>query len=684
MAKGMATTARAVALAGPYGSGKTTLLDALVFAAGQKTKIGSVAEGDTLGDWQPEARARGVSTEASVASVEFLGDQYYFVDLPGSVEFAAEARGVLPAMDMAIVVADPDPERAIALQPILMELDGLGVPHVVFVNRIDEARARARDLLSALQDVSPRPLVMRQIPIWEGEKATGFIDLALERAFVYRTGEPSQRVAIPSALADREADARFQMLEKLADYDDALMEQLLEDAVPDPARVFADLAEEFRQGLITPVFLGAAKSGGGVRRLLKALRHECPPLAAAAARAMGGPVKATAVVQTLKTSYAGQAGKVSLARVLQGVVEEGATFTRADGGHVRAGAIMGVHGAESRKRDKAGPGDVVAIARLGDAATGELLVVDGEGMSPVIALQRPEPVFARAVHVDDRKDEVKLTSALAKLAEEDLGVQVGPDPETGELLVRGQGEIHIAASLERLNRKFGVSVVAAKPRTPYKETIRKSATKRGRHKKQTGGHGQFGDCVLEVGPLPRGEGFRFDDKITGGVIPRTYIPAVEDGVKDAMLKGPLGFPVVDVTAAVIDGSYHSVDSSEIAFRTAGRIGMSEALPDCAPVLLEPILKVEITAPSEAMSKVTSILSSRRGQILGFDAREGWAGWDRIEAHLPQAEVGDLIIELRSASQGLASFSARFDRMAELTGRLADQVVQSHGQASHEA
>ncbi len=321
---------------------------------------------------------------------------------------------------------------------------------------------------------------------------------------------------------------------------------------------------------------------------------------------------------------------------------------------------------------------MVAIGRAEEIRTGDLLVVGDSPMRPALAAPPMPPVYARAVSAAARSDEVKLAAAMAKLTEEDGSLVFGPDPDTGELMLAGQGELHLKTALARLKRRFNVAVDARAPATAYRETIRKGTTMRGRHKKQTGGHGQFGDVLLEVRPLARGEGFLFESKITGGVVPRQYIPAVEAGAKDACAKGPLGFPVIDVAVTLTDGSHHTVDSSELAFRTAGRIGMSAALPECAPVLLEPIWKVEIVTPSETTSRVTQILTARRGQILGFDAREGWPGWDRIDAYLPKADLDDLILELRSATQGAGTYTAEFAHYSELTGKLAEKVTEGAG------
>jgi elongation factor G len=285
-------------------------------------------------------------------------------------------------------------------------------------------------------------------------------------------------------------------------------------------------------------------------------------------------------------------------------------------------------------------------------------------------------VYGMAISVSDRKDEVKLTSAVTKLIEEDPSLSLEINGGTHEMVLWGQGEMHLRVALERLLGKFGVQANARPRRIAYQETIRKPVQIRGRHKKQSGGHGQFGDVVVEIKPQPRGGGFTFTDTITGGVVPKQYIPAVEQGIRDWMGQGPLGFPVVDFTVNLSDGSYHDVDSSEMAFKTAARIAMVDGIPQCSPVLLEPVVAVEVHVPSDATSRVNQIVSGHRGQLLGFDAREGWPGWDTVKAHMPESEIGSLIIELRSATAGVGTFTFRHDHMSELTGRAADQVVAS--------
>ena len=666
-----AKCARTIALVGPNGSGKTTLLESLLHVAGATDRQGSVQSGNTVGDSSPEARAHGQSVEINVGHFSFMDDRYAGIDCPGSVEFAADADFALPAVDLALVVTDAEPEKAVLLQPVLTDLERLGVPHANYVNKVDQAHGRIRDLLAALQPASSVPLVARQIPIWKDDHVSGFVDLALERAFLYRPGQPSEQIAIPADLAEREAEARFHMLEQMADFDDELMEQLLSDITPSQDAVFADLIKETREGLIAPVFFGSAQNGFGVRRLLKALRHDTPDCEAAAAR-LGGEGDS---VYVFKPTHAGQAGKLAYARVLSGKLADGAELTLPSGAKARASGLFEVQGAQTKKIASAGVGEVIAIGKLEEARAGDLISANGRARKALIAPEHREPVYSAAITSADRKDDVRLSGSLHKLIEEDPSLELALDASSNETLLKGQGETHLKVAVERLKRRYGVGVTMRKPSTPYRETIRKKASDvRGRHKKQTGGHGQFGDVVVDILPRERGAGFTFTDKISGGVVPRQWIPAVEDGVRDAMERGPLGFPVVDCEVILHDGSYHAVDSSELAFRTAGRIAMSEGLKACDAILLEPIEKIEIFAPSSATSKITSAISGRRGQILGYDTREGWAGWDRIEVYLPQAERHDLIVELRSVTQGLGAYRAAFDHMQELSGRVADDIV----------
>ena len=664
---------RCVALVGPFQSGKTTLLESILARTGAIARQGTIEAGNTVGDASKEARHHRMSVELTVATINFMGDNYTFIDCPGSVEFVHDMRAVLPAVDAAVVVCEMDEKKIPQLQLILRELEDWKIPRILFVNKIDKASAGVHDVLNLLQPAARTKLILRQIPTFSGDIISGFVDLALERAFVYKEYAPSQVVPLEGDAADLEKTARFSMLETLADHDDELMEQLLEDIQPPRDKVFDDLTRELRDGQVCPVLMGTAARANGVLRLLKALRHESPG-AADTAKRLGVKQGGDAVGYVLKTLHTTHGGKMSIVRMLAGQAGDGTTLLAGDDEAGRVAGVFKVLGQSNEKRGPAAGGETVAFAKLEKARTGDTLSA-GKQPHPALPKIAPySPVLAIAISAKERKDDVKLGQALNKLAEEDPSITIVHNPETHEVVLWGQGEMHLRVATERLSDRYGVAIERRTPSVGYHETIRKSITQRGRHKKQSGGHGQYGDVVLEIKPLPRGTGFTFQERITGGVVPRNYIPSVEEGVIDALKHGPLSFPVVDLSVALIDGSYHTVDSSDMAFRTAGRIGIVEGLPQCQPVLLEPIHLVEIVCPNEATAKINALMSSRRGQILGFDTRDGWDGWDVVRAKMPEAEIGDLIVEIRSATAGAGTFTFKFDHMAELTGRTADQIV----------
>ncbi|MGY3447993.1 elongation factor G [Bradyrhizobium sp. USDA 4353] len=671
---------RCIALVGPFQSGKTTLLEAILARTGAIPRAGSVDAGTSVGDAGPEARHHKMSVAMTAATTTFMGDSYTFLDCPGSIEFAHDMRASLPAVDAAIVVCEADEKKLPQLQIILRELEELRIPRFLFLNKIDRANARIRETLATLQPASRVPLVLRQIPIWHGELIEGFVDLALERAFIYREHKASEVIALEGGDLDREKEARFSMLEKLADHDDSLMEQLLEDIPPPRDAVFDDLARELREGLICPVLLGSALRENGVLRLMKALRHEAPGITETAKR-LGVKETKEALGYVFKTLHLQHGGKLSLTRVLSGHLDDGATLHAASGEAARVSGVLAATGAYDSKRAVAEAGDTIALGKLDAVKTGDTIATGKIAPTALTKIDPCPPVLALSIAAVDRKDDVKLGQALQRLHEEDPSLTMVQNPRTHDTVLWGQGEMHLRVALERLRDRFGVNVKSHQPAIGYQETIRKAITQRGRHKKQSGGHGQFGDVVLDIKPLARGEGFRFAEKVVGGAVPRNYIPAVEEGVVDALARGPLGFPVIDVEVTLTDGSYHSVDSSDLAFRTAARAGVGEGLPQCAPVLLEPIHTVEIVCPSEATAKINAILSARRGQILSFDTRDGWPGWDCVRALMPEAEIGDLIVELRSATAGAGSFTRTFDHMAEVTGRAADHIIASHRDAA---
>ena len=661
------TQPRVAALVGPFASGKTTLLEALLLASETIHRKGSVAEGNCVGDASQEARQRGMSTEVSVAASSYLGDRWTFLDCPGSIEFQQETYNALMVADVALVVVEPEPARAVMVAPILKFLDQHSVPHVIFINKVESGQARLRESLEALQLVSERPLLLRELPIREGDQIVGFVDLVSERAWRFREGERSELVKLPESALSEEQTARQEMLEHLADLNDHLLEELLSDITPPTDEVYENVSKDLADDLIVPVFFGSASHDHGISRLLKCLRHDVPGLDLSRTR-LGVEDKGGPLAQVFKTVHAAHTGKLTYARIWRGEFVEGQHVNG-----TRPSALLSVLGGTLNKLHKAEPGDVVAFGRLDPVNTGDRL---GTPDSAMESWPTPlPPLFSLAVHAEKKQDDVKLTGALHKLIEEDASLSLNQSTDTGELVLWGQGEIHLQVALDRLRNRFGLAVTGHRPQVPYKETIRKSVSEHGRHKRQSGGHGQFGDIFIDIEPQPRGAGFEFADKIVGGVVPRQYIPSVAEGVEEFLKQGPLGFPVVDIKVTLTSGSYHTVDSSDMAFKTAARIAMTDGMPKCDPVLLEPILAVEIAVPNEYTSKAQRIISGRRGQILGYEAKDGWKGWDAVAAYLPQAEMSDLIVELRSLTMGVGTFSWRFDHLQEVSGRGADKVVE---------
>ena len=664
---------RVAAIVGPYLSGKTALFESILTQSGTTQRKGSSKDGYTVGDTSPEAKKRQMSTEVNIASGEYLGEPWTFLDCPGSIELIQETINALMVADMAVVVCESDSSRALTAAPVLKFLDQMDIPHVIFINKMDTAVSSVKETLEALQGLSDRPLVLREIPIRGDENIIGHVDLVSERAFEWTPGKPSELVEIPGSLQDREQEARTELLESLADFDDSLLENLLEDVIPSSEEIYTSLSKDLRQGFIVPVFFGSAEQDSGVRRLLKVLRHECPEVPITAERlGINGADKTLA--QVFKTVHAGHAGKLSFARIWRGEVTDGMTLNGE-----RVSGLHSALGQKHNKLSKAQAGEVVALGRMDKVETGVSLSESGDIKGPDWPEVR-KPLFSLAIHAEHREDEVKLSGALTKLAEEDPSLSYEASQDTHELLLWGQGEMHLLVAIDKLQNKYGLSVTAERPQVPYKETIRKPVSQHARHKKQSGGHGEFGDVHLDIKPLPRGSGFEFNDTITGGVVPKQYIPAVENGIKEFMARGPLGFPVVDFSVTLTDGQFHAVDSSDMAFKKAAAQAMREGMPNCKPVLLEPIFNVSITLPSDFTSKVQRLVSGRRGQILGFDAKDGWEGWDEVQVQLPQSEMHDLIIELRSMTLGVGSFEWAFDHLQELSGKEADDVVSKRAEA----
>jgi len=668
---------RVAALVGPYTAGKTSLLESLLFTTQAIPRKGTMKDGTTVGDPSPEAKARQMSVETSAACTTFLGEEWTFLDCPGSVEFLQDATNALMVVDTAVVVSEVDPNRAIMAASILKFLDDRNIPHVLFLNKADLVTdvAKVRETLAALQQYSERPLVLRHMPILEGGVINGFVDLISERAYKFNPGHEDTRIDIPADMQDDVTIARQETLEAICNLDDRLMEELLEDKMPTLEETYSVLTKGLQEDKIVPVLLGSADKDGGVLRLMKILRHETAEPAYTAKRLAIPTGGSEVLAQVFKTVQAQHIGKQSWIRVWHGEVQEGHSYNG-----IRPSALTKLFGGKQDKLTKAVVGQVAALGRLEPVKTGDVLVESGQ--APQLPwVESLQPMTAFALHTLKAGDEVKLSTALAKLVEEDPSFSLEQNQETQERVLWGRGEIHLRNAVERLRSKYNVEVKAEQPQVPYRETIKKGCEVHGRHKRQTGGHGQFGDVWFRIKPLQRGEGVKFTEEIVGGVVPRNFIPAVEDGVIDYCKQGPLGFPVVDLSVCLYFGSYHDVDSSEMAFKTAARIGMQEGLVQCNPVLLEPILEIHISVPSEHTAKAQRMVTGHRGgQILGYDAKPDWPGWDVVNAYLPQSEMQNVIVELRSQTMGVGSFTWAFHHLQELEGRDADKVVEARKKA----
>ncbi|MEM7773001.1 MAG: elongation factor G [Cyanobacteria bacterium P01_A01_bin.37] len=670
---------RNVAIVGPYLSGKTTLLESLLSVSEAISRRGNVNDGTTVGDSSSEARDRHMTVEVNAASTEYSGIHFTFLDCPGSIEFLQETYNALVGVDAAIIVCEPEGDRIFTLAPLFQFLDDWEIPHLVFINKMDRAHGSLSEFLNKLKTVSERPLVLHQYPIGQREKLQGFIDLVSEQAFHYHSGAPAEPVTLPDELKLEEQLAREEMLETLADFDDQLLEELLNEIEPSQEEIIRDIKLELSSDLIVPVLIGVADQDFGVRPLLDALVREAPePFVTSRNRGIDLDVQ-DPLAQVLKTYYTPQGGKLSLVRVWQGIIHDGQTLNGE-----RVGGLYKLLGQQQQSVAEAHAGSIVALARMEHLKTGDTLSSDLDAVHSLPRAEHLSPVYALAIAPENRSDEVKMSGALAKLVEEDPSLLWEQHGDTHEVILWGQGDIHLKVSLDRLLRKHHLAMTTHAPHVPYKETIRQSAQSvHGRYKRQSGGHGQFGDVYLDVKPLSRGGGFEFTESIVGGVVPRQYIPGVETGVREYLTHGPLGFPVVDVAVTLTNGSYHSVDSSEQAFKMAARIAMQEALQKCTPSLLEPIVSVTVSIPADFTSNALRLISGRRGQILGYEAKPNWRGWDEVSAFIPQAEMQDLIVELRSLTMGVGSFTWQYDHLQEMPERIAEKVLAHHESDSHD-
>lgn len=639
---------RVFTVLGPSQSGKTTLVQHLAALEGGAAK--------------PEP-----ADHLALTRFAFMGEDWCAIDVAGGPEYAAMSRGALMASDIAVLCVPPDPEAAMLAAPWLRAIEASGTPCLIFVNKMDAAEARMRDIVAALQDYSSHAIVLRQVPIREGGQVVGAVDLISERAWRYRAGSTSTLVEMPAAVRDRESEARTELLEHLSDFDDRLLEQLIEDRIPATGNLYSIAARETQEKAVVPAFMGAGLHNNGVLRLMKALRHEAPQVAGLRARLGGAAIAVAFHAQSRK-----HLGKVAFLRAL---AEGVATGAQLGGGNL--GGLNGLNGTAAPS--PLPPGEVALAVKSDQLSAGQPLTAEAALPVPAAVRGHP-PMLARVLVPANDRDEVRLSAALARLAETDPCLAVEQDADSGHALLRVQGPMHLRRVIEMLAEDFGIAVEASPRPGRWKETISQPVATHYRHRKQTGGAGQFADVVLSVTPRGRGEGFAFDEVVKGGAVPRNYIPSVEEGAREAMGRGPLGFPVIDVGVTLSDGKHHAVDSSDHAFRTAGRMGVKEALAQAGPVLLQGIERVHIHVPSACSGALVSLVSTLKGQVLGFDRDPDRRGWDVFRALLPAAAEEELMHALAGATQGTGWFEAEFDHYEEVYGREAEAISKARLEA----
>jgi elongation factor G len=667
---------RNVAVVGLHHAGKTTLIEAILAHCGAIPRRGSIADGTTTTDHEPESIAHAQSTSVSFAHATCGEIDVTLVDTPGFVDFLEETKIALIAADAAIVVLEADPQRIGQARALVDFLEARKLPHLFFINKLDRPGASYVPTLDALVGTYGRHVVAEQVPIGEAETFRGYVDLTERKARVYENGT-AKEIEIDGALGETVASAREKLLEALGDFDDHLLEELLEGIDPPLDEVRKDLHDEYARDEIVPVLVGSALAGIGIDALLDTIAAQFPSPAEIERTTADGKVlapseKGPVVAQVCKTVVHPQSGKLSVVRVFSGTLNSDATLTDTSqpGTQARSGGLYRLQGKKQEPVPSAGPGEIVAIARLEGVHTMDTLTSAGD-KTVMPGIELDEPVFAVAIRPRERLDEAKLSQMLARLLEEDPALRLVRAEFTNELQLCGRGEAHVGVSAERLARKYNVAVVTAPSQVPYRETITGSCEQHSRYKHQTGGHGQFGEVRLRIEPRERGNGVSFEEKIVGGVVPRQFFPAVEKGVREALLRGSAGFPVVDLHVTLYDGSYHAVDSSEASFKTAASMAIRDALPKCNPVILEPIMSVEAIVPEAYASTILGQLTGKRGTVLSFGPTEDVPpGFYVVKALVPQAELTNYITELRTATQGLGTYRARHERFEVVPPKVA--------------
>jgi elongation factor G len=678
-----AANIRNVALVGHSGSGKTQLASAALFDAGAVNRFGKVDEGTTVTDYDEEEIARKHTLSASLAYAEWNKTKINFIDTPGIANFFADARAALHVADAAILVVDAVSGVQVQTEKTWQAADELGLPRFVVVNRLDRERASLDRTLSAIHGVLSRTVIPIQLPIGEEKSFRGVIDLIGQKAYVYQTDGSGKftEAPIPAEMTGASAAAREALIEMVAEADEALMEKFFEAGTLTQEQLVAGLRSATGAGKIFPLVCASSLMNVGIQPLLDAILAYLPAAAERPARGVdksgreierptsdSGPVSAF-VWKTIADPFA---GRITMFRVMSGTLKADATVhNKTRDAAERLGHLVLLQGKTQTNVPEMKAGDLGAVPKLKDTLTNDTL---GDKADPIVfpATKFPEPVLSYAIEPKSRGDEDKISTSMHRLEEEDPSISYSRDPQTKELLLSGQGQLHIEVTVAKLKRRFGVDVNLKPPRIPYRETIRTSTEAHGRHKKQTGGHGQFGDCKIKVEPLPRGADFEFVDDIFGGSIPRQFIPAVEKGIQDARVRGYLaGYPMVDFRVTVFDGSYHDVDSNELSFKLAGSLAFKDAMTRARPTILEPIMNVEVFAPSDFAGDLMGDLNGRRGRIGGMDTR---GVTTVIKAQVPMSEMLSYEQHLTSATGARGSYHMEFSHYEEVPSPLQSKII----------
>lgn len=673
---------RNVVVLGHRGCGKTSLVEAMLHAAGATSRLGRVLDGTTVGDFDEDEQRRGMTISTSLCHLTWNGVKVNLLDTPGDASFQGETLAAMRAADAALMVVNAPAGLEVQTERLWARAAEQGLPRAVAVNMLDKERADFEAVVAALAEMAPGAVAI-QIPIGSEDGFRGVVNLVSMTATTYAEGELGGTTGpIPDELAAEAQAAREHLMDVVAERDDALIEKYLEGEEITTDELVAAIMAAVAEGRLAPVVCVAGGPGIGVDRAIDLLVEALPSPVTAGARGLlgadGEPARlevseeGPAVALCFKTLADQFSGRISLLRVLTGVLGGDSQATVAgSGAKERVGQLFTLQGKEHVAIDEIGPGDIGAVAKLKDVHTGDLLTTGDEALSAT-PLPLPPPLMSFAVTARDQSDDDKLNQALRRMSDEDPTIDVHHDEQTGDLILAGLSQMHVEVIAARIERRFGVAMDLAPPHVPYRETITGTAEAEGKHKKQSGGRGQYADCWLRVEPLPRGAGFEFVDNIVGGAIPRPFIPAVEKGVVEAMREGELaGAPVVDVRVTLYDGKHHPVDSSEMAFKIAGSLGFRAAVAAARPVLLEPIMVVEVSVPSENVGDVMGDLNSRRGHPLGMEAR---GAVEVIRAEVPMAEMLNYAPDLRAMTGGRGDYTMEFGHYAQVPAHLAQKAA----------